>query len=131
MISRHYLKEGPFLFVDLLYLVLSQCQLFPSCLTSWVTWAKVYSKMDQVKFAEAFKKLEMISSSIFLKTVFHKFYSVRSWIPWPTFLPKIRKKECFLTSILCRIIRKPLETCYRHEFRDKLLQISIFTKIRT
>ena len=40
----------------------------------------------------AFKKFEVISSALanhiisnFLKAVFHKFYLIHSWIPWPIF----------------------------------------------
>ena len=47
--------------------------------------------MDQVKFVEnSLKNLkwyglptQTISRQIFLKAVFHKLYSVHSWIPWP------------------------------------------------
>ena len=58
-----------------------------------------YSRMDQVKFVE--ESLQKIWSDMvcyglsaqadhiilnFLKAVFHKFYLVYSWIPWPTYL---------------------------------------------
>ena len=53
-----------------------------SFLNFTVVWRRLigikYSRIDQAKFVE-----DTLSPSDFLKAVFHKFYLVHSWIPWP------------------------------------------------
>ena len=72
------------------------------CWVTIVTFGSRYSRMDQVKL---------------IKTVFHKFYQVRSWIPWPF---------CSLLNLYNSLISEVLLEPLQH-----LQWISLLHKITT
>ena len=49
------------------------------------TYGSRYSKMDQVKLICDMVCISRPYYFRFLKTAFHKFYLVHSWIPWPIY----------------------------------------------
>ena len=74
----------------------------------WATFGSRYWKMNQV-IPKQTQANHIISH--FLKAVFHKFYLVHSWIPWPIYIKralvslikftKFWKTKCTPEAILC------------------------------
>ena len=52
-------------------------------LSKFPIYGSRYSRIDQIKFVEDSLLKIWSHMTNFLKAVFHKFYLVRSWIPWP------------------------------------------------
>ena len=120
----------------------------------WPKWVKIlairlhlygsrYSRMDQLKFVEdSHEKIwKDHTTSNFLKAVFHKFYLVHSWIPWPTYTHQIfgindfkghiLKQPCHsggFSAVVERI--RLLEPILRTKYSKKhgLIQLSGFSR---
>ena len=63
-----------------------------------------------------------ISLQIFLKVVFHKFYLVHSWIPWPKF-PSVEKKSLYYLRL---VQRKAWTQPSTSRYYNKLITSAIF-----